>query len=120
MLPTWLRNKNTIFDEKSIFEGIPTKKQDKNLMEIAGLLIDKTLTKFDPPHFDDRYEDALVEMIEAKRKGKKVSIKAPVAPKQNVVNLFEMLKKSLKEEGIDAPGSPSAFGNAWDVPERPK
>lgn len=102
MLLTWLRNNNTMVAEKSVFDGIPTGKQDKDLMEIAGLLIDKKLTKFDPSHFEDKYEEALAEMIDAKRKGKKVPTKAPAAPKQNVVNLFETLKKSLKEEGIDA------------------
>ncbi|MGX8012841.1 Ku protein [Mesorhizobium sp. ORM8.1] len=38
---------------------------------IASLLIDKKVTKFDPSKFVDTYEDALIAMIDAKRKGKK-------------------------------------------------
>jgi DNA end-binding protein Ku len=103
MLMTWLRPQSEIVSEKEAFDDIPTGKQDKDLLEIAGLLIDKKRTKFDPSKFEDRYEQALAEMIEAKRKGKAISRKAPPSPKENVVNLAEILKKSLAQEGIEQP-----------------
>ena len=102
MLLTWLRPKTEMVSEKSLFKDLPTGKQDADLLEIAGLLIDKKRTRFDPAAFEDRYENALAEMIEAKRKGKKIPKKAP-PPRENVVNLAEVLRKSLKEEGIKAP-----------------
>ncbi|WP_367142396.1 hypothetical protein [Mesorhizobium sp.] len=34
------------------------------------MLIDKKVTTFDPSKFEDTYEDALIAMIDAKRKGK--------------------------------------------------
>ena len=102
MLLTWLRPKTEMVSEKSLFKDLPTGKQDADLLEIAGLLIDKKRTRFDPAAFEDRYENALAEMIEAKRKGKKIPKKAP-PPRENVVNLAEELRKSLKEEGIKAP-----------------
>jgi DNA end-binding protein Ku len=43
-------------------------------------------------------------MIDAKRKGKKIQRKAPQAPKENVVNLAEVLRKSLEKEGIKSKG----------------
>jgi DNA end-binding protein Ku len=103
MLMTWLRPQNWMIAENSIFEDIPTGKQDPELLEIAALLIDKKQTEFDPSKFEDRYEEALVEMIEAKRKGKEVPKKAPPPPKENVVNLADVLRKSLQQEGIKAP-----------------
>lgn len=50
---------------------------------------------------DEPFEPA--ELIDAKRKGKKVPTKAPPAPKENVVNLAEVLRKSLEKEGVTAP-----------------
>lgn len=103
MLMTWLRPQSDMAEAGSVFDGIPTGKQDADLLEIAGLLIDKKLTKFDPSKFEDRYEEALVELIDAKRKGKKLpKPKAPPKP-ENVVNLADVLKKSLAQEGIEAP-----------------
>lgn len=103
MLLTWLRPNTEMISEKSVFEGIPKGKQDADLLEIAGLLIDKKLTKFDPSKFEDTYEEALIAMIDAKRKGKKVPQKAAPPPKENVVNLAEVLRKSLAQEGIERP-----------------
>ena len=70
------------------------------MIEIAKLLIDKKVGKFDPSKFEDRYEKALTEMINARKAGKKPP--KPVAPpKENVVNLADVLRKSLKKEGIE-------------------
>lgn len=103
MLMTWMRPHAEVAEAGDVFDGIPTGKQDPELLEIASLLIDKKLTKFDPSAFEDRYEEALAELIDAKRKGKKVPTKAPPAPKENVVNLAEVLRKSLEKEGVKAP-----------------
>lgn len=54
MLLTWLRPHSEMADKGSVFEGIPTGKQDPELLEITGVLIDKKLTEFDPSKFEDR------------------------------------------------------------------
>ncbi|MBZ9991207.1 Ku protein [Mesorhizobium sp. BH1-1-5] len=99
MLLTELRTHNEMVSERSVFDDLKSPKYDKDLLEIAGLLIDKKVTKFDPSKFEDTYEDALIAMIDAKRKGKKPPKPAP-KPKENVVNLAAVLKKSLAAEGI--------------------
>ena len=68
------------------------------------MLIDKKLTEFDPSHFEDKYEEALAELIDAKRKGKKLPKRKVEKPKENVVNLAEVLRKSLEREGISTRG----------------
>lgn len=102
MLLTELRTHDEMVSEKSVFEDLKSPKYDKDLLEIAELLIDKKVTKFDPSKFQDTYEDALIAMIDAKRKGKKLPKAAP-KPKENIIDLAAVLKKSLAKEGIKAP-----------------
>lgn len=99
MMMTTLRNANEVVSEKSIFEDIKTPKTDPEMIEIASLLIDKKVGKFDPQDFEDRYENALIEMINAKKAGRKPP-KPAAPPKENVVNLADVLRRSLEEEGI--------------------
>jgi DNA end-binding protein Ku len=103
MVMTELRNHREMVSEDSVFGGLEKQKYDPELLEIAGMLIDKKVTTFDPKKFEDVYETALIEMIEAKRKGKKLPKPAP-QPEQNVINLAEVLKKSLKQEGLTTQG----------------
>ncbi|MBZ9706868.1 Ku protein [Mesorhizobium sp. B3-2-1] len=99
MLLTELRTHNEMTSEKTVFSSLESPKYDEDLLEIAGLLIDKKVTKFDPSKFEDTYEDALIAMIDAKRKGKAPPKPAP-APKENVIDLASVLRKSLAKEGI--------------------
>ncbi|WP_352558395.1 hypothetical protein [Mesorhizobium caraganae] len=99
MVMTELRNHNEMVSENTVFNGLTKQKYDPDLLEIAGMLIDKKATTFDPSKFEDTYEDALIAMIDAKRKGNKPP-KPATKPKENVINLAEVLKKSLKQEGL--------------------
>jgi DNA end-binding protein Ku len=99
LMMTTLRNAKDVVSEKEIFDGIKIPKTDPDMVEIATLLIDKKVGKFDPSKFEDRYENALIEMINAKKAGKKLP-KPVAAPKENVVNLVDVLRKSLEKEGI--------------------
>lgn len=101
LMMTTLRNAKDVVSEKAIFDGIKVPKTDPDMVEIATLLIDKKVGKFDPSTFEDRYENALIEMIDAKKAGRKPP-KPAAAPKENVVNLAEVLRKSLEKEGISA------------------
>ena len=99
MVLTLLRQENEVVDEDEIFGKIGDKKLDAELLEIATMLIDRKPTSFDPSKFEDRYEDALIEMIQAKMKGKKLPQQAAPPPRDNVVNLASLLRKSLEKEG---------------------
>jgi DNA end-binding protein Ku len=97
MLMTTLRNHNEVVAASSAFEGLKKRKVDKDMAEIASMIIDKKKTSFDPGKFEDTYEEALIAMIDAKRKGRKLPKAAP-RPKENVVDLMDVLKKSLASE----------------------
>ncbi|MBZ9885214.1 Ku protein [Mesorhizobium sp. CA10] len=99
MVLTTLRYDDTVRRPATVFEDIAAAKTDKEMIDLAQHIIDGKTTKFDPSKFDDRYEEALLELIRAKKAGKKAP-KAKAQPKpSNVVNLFDALKKSLNAEG---------------------
>ena len=99
MVLTTLRYDDTVRRPATVFGDIAATRTDKEMIDLAQHIIDGKKSKFDPTKFDDRYEDALLELIRAKKAGKKApKAKAPPKP-SNVVNLFDALKKSLKAEG---------------------
>jgi DNA end-binding protein Ku len=52
---------------------------------------------FEPEKFDDHYEEALAELINAKRNGKTIAAR-PRPRGENVVDLMDALKKSIAGE----------------------
>jgi DNA end-binding protein Ku len=84
---------------------IPLPKPDPQMLAIAEKIVDQQAGKFDPAEFVDRYEDALRELIEQKKKGH-VPLARPVANDDtNVVDLMAALRNSLKVSGKEAPAA---------------
>ncbi|TIQ29244.1 MAG: Ku protein [Mesorhizobium sp.] len=108
MVLTTLRYDDTVRQPETVFDDIEATKTDDEMIDLAKHIIDQKKTKFDASRFDDRYEDALLELIRAKKAGKKApKAKAPAKP-SNVVNLFDALKKSLNAEGGGKAGKSSS------------
>lgn len=108
LLLTTLRYDKTVRKPDEIFDGMGKKKIDPDLIDLATHIIDKKQAEFDPSGFDDRYEDALMELIRAKQKGKKPPVVQAAERPANVVNLFDALKKSLAADGGDAAPGPKS------------
>jgi len=68
------------------------------MIEIARKIIEQQEGAFEPGKFDDRYENALRELIRRKERGEKLVTAEPVE-ETNVVDLMDALKKSLKGKG---------------------
>ncbi|HTR12688.1 MAG TPA: Ku protein [Roseiarcus sp.] len=101
-LGTALRYGSEVRSEDSYFEDIPEMKAPEELTELAHVIIERKAGHFDPKEFNDRYEDALVELIRAKEAG--APLRAPEQARPgNVVNLMEALKKSVAASGGAAP-----------------
>jgi len=65
--------------------------------ELADKLIDQlTSESFDPSKYRDTYEERVRTLVEKKVAGQEITV-APEAPKAQIIDLFEALKKSLAE-----------------------
>lgn len=106
MVLTTLRYDNTVRQPGIVFDDIKAVKTDQEMTDLAELIIDKKKATFDPSKFDDKYEDALLELIRAKKAGKKAPQATAAAKPSNVVNLFDALKQSLSSDaGSSKPAS---------------
>lgn len=90
-----LRMGDEVVSPKDAFEDIPASKPNKQMIEIARKIIEQQAGAFEPDKFEDRYENALRDLIRRKEKGEKLVTAEPVAD-DNVIDLMEALKKSLK------------------------
>ena len=97
LLATTLRYKNEVRDEETYFDDIPDTKVPADMLKLAAHILDTKKGKFDPAKFEDRYENALIEMIKAKRAGKAPPVAGEAKP-SNVVNLMDALRRSAKAE----------------------
>ena len=61
-------------------------------------------SEFDASEFNDRYEEALRELIESKKKGHRIVPREERKP-SNVINLMDALKASLKGDGVRNAGT---------------
>jgi DNA end-binding protein Ku len=55
---------------------------------------------FDPDKFEDRYEDALKELLRKKQHGEKIERPKEQAP-TNVVNLMDALRKAWRLKAVE-------------------
>lgn len=98
LLATTLRMNDEVVNTARALESITAGKVDKQMIEIAERIIAQLEGPFDTTAFTDRYEDALRELIDEKRRGHKIKRVAPAEKSSNVVNLMDALKKSLSAQ----------------------
>jgi DNA end-binding protein Ku len=98
LLATTLRMKDEVVNTAVALEDVTTAKPDKQMIEIAEKIIDQLEGPFDPEEFVDRYEEALRDLVEEKKKGHKITRTREVETSGNVVDLMEALKKSLRSQ----------------------
>ena len=97
LMATALRYRSEVRDEKDYFSDIPDVKVPADMLDLAIHILKSKKDHFDPDKFEDRYEDALVDLIKAKQAGKPLP-KVTEAKPSNVINLMDALKRSVKAE----------------------
>ncbi|MBV9647667.1 MAG: Ku protein [Candidatus Eremiobacteraeota bacterium] len=96
-----------------------TEKPHENEMKVAKLLIDTMTAKFEPDEFHDTYREQLLAMIEARAAGKSLPTGKPKARKaSNVVNLMDVLQKSLEQTRAKHGGGRLATADEEEKPKR--
>jgi DNA end-binding protein Ku len=77
LMGTLLRYPYEVRDEKEYFDEIQDVKVTKDMLDLAKHIVNQKAADFDPEKCEDHYEEALTELINAKRNGKTIAAKAP-------------------------------------------
>jgi Ku protein len=90
-----LRYPYEVRDEKEYFDDIPSERVTKDMLDLAKHIIKTKTGHFKPEGFEDRYENALKQLLRKKDKGEKIE---PVSEPRsdNVINLMDALRQSVR------------------------
>src|SRR3954463_6869343 len=95
LLGVTLRYPYEVRKEKDYFDDIEDEKVPKDMLELASHIVETKAGHFEPRKFDDRYEDALKDLLKKKKGGKPIERPERREP-TNVVNLMEALRRSVE------------------------
>src|SRR6059058_4829 len=101
LVGTLLRYPYEVRSEQEYFDEIQDVKVTKDMLDLAKHIVNQKAGDFEPEKFEDHYEEALTELINAKRKGKTIAHK-PRPSGANVVDLMEALRRSVGQEPAPA------------------
>jgi DNA end-binding protein Ku len=110
LLMETLRFPDEVKKASTTFDNIPSRKAEKDLIDLAEDLIEKRAGEFHPEKFKDSYTVALRELIEAKQEHRKPRAIEEAPPASNVINLMDALKRSVKGGGAANDDAPAARG----------
>jgi Ku protein len=96
LIGTTLRYPYELRDEGDYFDDIKSPKISKDMIELASHILDTKAAHFDPSKFTDEYENALKALVRRKASGKTIKVAEREKKPDNVINLMDALKASLK------------------------
>jgi DNA end-binding protein Ku len=122
IMGTTLHYPYEIRGEESVFEEIPEMKLPDQMVGLAEEIIDRMSGEFEPEKFEDRYENAMIELIRSKQAGLPPAKEKPAARPANVVNLMDALRRSIEESSgkAKAPKGDKRAGEEAPKKKRPK
>jgi DNA end-binding protein Ku len=116
MMAYTLRYSNELRKEQEYFRDLKAVEINEESLELAEALIAKKSTKLDLSKFEDGYEVAVKQLIDAKMNNLPVPKDEVAEPKGKVVNLMDALRKSLggaeSGSGKGVPKKPAASEKA--------
>jgi DNA end-binding protein Ku len=119
IMGTTLHYPYEIRGEEAVFEEIPDLKLPDQMVGLAEDIIDKMSGEFVPEQFEDRYENAMIELIRSKQAGLPAKAEKAPARAANVVNLMDALRRSVEgETGKGKGAKTSAPKKATEVPPK--
>jgi DNA end-binding protein Ku len=97
MMGITLRYPYEVRKEEEYFDAIPDEKVPKDMLELATHIVETKKGHFDPATFEDRYEDALKDLLKKKQSGEQIEAPRERAPAK-VINLMDALRRSVETE----------------------
>src|SRR5213596_2798448 len=85
LMGTLLRYPYEVRSEKEYFDDIQNVKITKDMLDLAKHIVEQKSGSFEPEQFEDRYEQALIDLINQKRNGLKTPTKAAPKTGGNVI-----------------------------------
>ena len=99
ILLTTLRTHEDVLTEREATETGKLPRPGRPMLEIAEKIIEQQEGEFDPAALQDRYEDAVRDLIARKKRGEKIAAAPePEKREENVVDLMDALRKSLEKD----------------------
>ena len=97
LMGTLLRYPYEVRSADEYFDDIQDVKVTKDMLDLARHIVNQKAGHFEPDKFEDQYETALIDLINAKRAGKPITAKE--RPRgENVVDLMDALRKSIGQK----------------------
>jgi DNA end-binding protein Ku len=118
IMGTTLHYPYEIRSEEAVFEEIPEMKLPDQMVGLAEEIIDRMSGEFEPQKFEDRYENAMVELIRSKQTGLPTAKEKPTARPTNVVNLMDALRRSIEEGSGKAKPAKGGKRTSEDAPAK--
>jgi DNA end-binding protein Ku len=107
IMATVLRYPYEVRAEEPYFEHIPDLDLPQEMRDLAGHIVGTKSADFEPSKLEDRYENAVIELVKAKAAGQPAA--APEVPRPtNVVNLMDALRRSMDLEKQPEPAKKAA------------
>jgi DNA end-binding protein Ku len=97
LMATALCYKTEMRKEKNYFDDIENIKVPADMLKLAVQIVESKKVHFDPSKFEGRYDNALMNLIKAKRTGKAPPVLAEERP-SNVINLMDALRRSARSD----------------------
>jgi DNA end-binding protein Ku len=98
LMATTLHYAYEIRNAAEYFDDIPEIKLPTEMVELAEHILETKAGHFDATEFEDRYENAVVEMLKRKQAGLPPAEQPAAAAPTNVVNLMDALRRSVEGE----------------------
>ena len=111
LVATTLHYAYEVRDDSDYFEDIADTEVPDEMLDLATHIIGRKMSHFEPKQFEDRYQEALLELIKAKQQHRPVKPAAAPAKGGNVVSLMDALRKSIaagQDSGSDKAQKPAA------------
>jgi DNA end-binding protein Ku len=120
VLGATLRYPYEVRDEGIYFDDIGDIQIPKDMLALAEHILESKAAKFEPSAFHDRYEEAIVAMLNEKKAGLPAPKQRPMPRIVAGTDLMAALRQSIEKSREDAPKAEAPRAAAKPAPPAPK